>query len=111
MMKRVYFLGLLALISLFFVSEFSHDSVSAQQTSAAATEKPKATPTLVATPTPGPTIREEDIVEKVETELVNLNVRVVDRNNRPINNIQESEFKIFEDNVPQKIEFFSKSEV
>ena len=48
---------------------------------------------------------------KVDTELVNLNVRVVDRNNRPINNLQEGEFKIYEDNVPQQIEFFSKSEV
>jgi Ca-activated chloride channel family protein len=63
------------------------------------------------TPVAAPTIREEDVVEKVETELVNLSVRVVDRNNRPINNIPESEFKIYEDNVPQKIEFFSKSEV
>ena len=38
-------------------------------------------------------------------------MRVVDRNNRPINNLSESEFKVFEYNVPQKIEFFSKSEV
>jgi len=71
----------------------------------------KPTPTPTATPKPAPTIREEDIIEKVETDLVNLNVRVVDRNNRPVNNIQESEFKVFEDGVLQKIEFFSKSEV
>ncbi|MEO8572961.1 MAG: VWA domain-containing protein [Pyrinomonadaceae bacterium] len=105
-MKRVYFLGLFALISLFFVSQFLPGGVRAQQ---ASTGRAKASPSP--TPIPTPTIREEDIVEKVETELVNLNVRVVDRNNRPINNIQETDFKIFEDNVPQKIEFFSKSEV
>ncbi|MEO6334513.1 MAG: VWA domain-containing protein [Pyrinomonadaceae bacterium] len=110
-MKRVYFLGFFALIALLFVSEYLPGLVTAQQTSGGAASKPKATPTPVGTPIPAPTIREEDIVEKVETELVNLNVRVIDRNNRPINNIQESEFKIFEDNVPQKIEFFSKSEV
>jgi Ca-activated chloride channel homolog len=109
MMKRVYFLGPLALISLFFASQFLPDAAIAQQASTGSAVGTKATPTP--TPTPGPTPREEDIVEKVETELVNLNVRVVDRNNRPINNIQESEFRIFEDNVPQKIEFFSKSEV
>jgi Ca-activated chloride channel family protein len=109
MMKRVYFLGPLALISLFLAFEYLANSANAQQASTGVAARTKATPTP--TPTPGPTPREEDIIEKVETELVNLNVRVVDRNNRPINNVQESEFRIFEDNVPQKIEFFSKSEV
>ena len=42
---------------------------------------------------------------------MNLNVRVIDRNNRPINNIKQNEFKIYEDGVPQEIAFFSKSEV
>jgi Ca-activated chloride channel family protein len=36
---------------------------------------------------------------------------VIDRNSRPVNNLQEADFKIFEDNVPQEIDFFSKSEV
>jgi Ca-activated chloride channel family protein len=70
--------------------------------------KPPATPTP--TPTP-PTIKDEDQVIRVDTELVNLSVRVVDRNNRPINNLPEGEFNIFEDNVPQPIKFFSRSEV
>ena len=111
MMKRVYLLGLFASISLLFVSEYLPGAILAQKASVDPASRPRATATATPTPTPGPTIREEDIIEKVETELVNLNVRVVDRNNRPINNLQESEFKIFEDNVPQKIEFFSKSEV
>ncbi len=114
MMKRVYLLGIVALFSLFFVSELlSRSAVAQQAASVNRGQLTKATPTpaSTATPRPAPTIREEDLVERVETELVNLNVRVVDRNNRPVNNIPESEFKIFEDNVPQKIEFFSKSEV
>src|SRR4030095_1221155 len=110
-MKRVYFLGGLALLSLFFVSGFLLGPTSAQQASVNRVQLTKATPTPHSTPVPAPTIREEDIIEKVETELVNLNVRVVDRNNRPLNNLQQGEFKIFEDNVAQKIEFFSKSEV
>lgn len=74
-----------------------------------------ATPTPVATAvkpaaTP-PKITEEEGVITVDTELVNLNVRVIDRNNRPINGLAQNEFKIFEDNVPQQIEFFSRSEV
>lgn len=62
-------------------------------------------------PTPTPRISEDDQVIKVETELVNLNVRVVDRFSRPISNLRASEFNIYEDNVLQKIEFFSQSEV
>jgi Ca-activated chloride channel homolog len=106
-MERFYFLGLAGFLSLFFVAELMSGSTAAQVNPAGA--RPAPSPTV--TPRPAPTIFEEDVVERVETELVNLNVRVVDRNNRPINNIQQSEFKIFEDNVPQKIEFFSKSEV
>lgn len=62
-------------------------------------------------PTPTPRISEDTEVQTVETELVNLNVRVVDRFNRPIGNLKQGEFKIFEDNVAQSIEFFSQSEV
>lgn len=69
------------------------------------------TPTPPATASPAPKLGEEDEVYKVETELVNINVRVVDRNNRPINNVPESQFKIYEDGVLQRIGFFSKSEV
>ncbi len=65
-------------------------------------------PTTPATPPPTPT--PEDII-KIDTELVNLNVRVVDRNNRSITNLTKNDFKVFEDNVQQPIEFFSKSEV
>jgi Ca-activated chloride channel family protein len=63
-------------------------------------------PTLSPTPIP-----EEEGVEKVDTELVNIDVRVVDRNSRPVNGLQQKDFTIFEDGVPQKIDFFSKSEV
>jgi Ca-activated chloride channel family protein len=108
-MKRVYFFGLFALLSLLLSSQLLSRSGFAQTAGTNNVAAAKGTPTPV--PMPAPTIREEDIVEKVETELVNLSVRVVDRNNRPINNLTEGEFKIFEDNVPQKIEFFSKSEV
>lgn len=65
-----------------------------------------------ATPTPTPLpIKEEEGIITVDTELVNLNVRVIDRNNRPIGGIRQSEFKVFEDGVAQEIDFFSASEV
>ncbi len=81
------------------------DLASPFEPSAAQTIQPKATPS------PSPKIDDPDEVIKVDTELVNLNVRVVDRNNRPVNGLTQSDFKIFEDNQPQRIEFFSKSEV
>lgn len=103
-MKRIYFLSLVALVSLPIASEVSSRSGQAQTQPGTA----QSTPTP---PKPSPTIREEDIVEKVETELVNLNVRVVDRYNRPISTLPQSEFKVYEDNVLQKIEWFDKSQV
>lgn len=74
-------------------------------TAVAAAQSPAVSPTV------SPTPRLEDQEIKIDTELVNISVRVVDRNNRPINNLRQGEFKIYEDGVPQQIEFFSQSEV
>ena len=75
--------------------------------------KTSPTPTITITPTPSPTVNVFDENEKIiiETELVNLNVRVIDRNNRSINSLRKDEFKIFENNVLQEINDFSKAEV
>ena len=62
------------------------------------------------TPTPPEEFGEGEVV-KVDTELVTLNVRVIDRNNRPIDNVRENEFHVFEDGVEQPIEFFTREEV
>ena len=65
------------------------------------------------TPTPDPNsaeINEGDIL-KFNAELVTLNVRVIDRNNRPIGNISRDDFKVFEDGVPQPIFSFTEEEV
>ena len=78
--------------------------VSAQSRTPSPTATPSQSPTAKPTETP------EEVI-KVEIELVNLNVRVIDRNNRPVNNLLEKEFKVLEDGVAQQIDFFSKSEV
>lgn len=62
------------------------------------------------TPTPPEDYGEGEVV-KVDTELVTLNVRVIDRNNRPIDNVKESDFQIFEDGVEQPVAFFTREEV
>lgn len=68
----------------------------------------------VATPTPSPTpkkILEEEGVIRIDTELVNINVRVIDRNSRPIGGLKKSDFTVTEDGATQQIEYFSQSEV
>ena len=106
-MKRFSFAFFLAVTGFAFVLFYGSPAAEGQT---GGTERGR----TAAQPTPSPTppkINPEDEVITVETELVNLNVRVIDRNNRPINGVKESEFKIFEDGVPQTIEFFSFSEV
>jgi Ca-activated chloride channel family protein len=72
-------------------------------------------PPPVLKPKPTPTPQEEEFEEgsivRVNTELVTLNVRVIDRNNRPIDNVKQSDFHVLEDGVPQPIEYFTREEV
>ena len=63
------------------------------------------------TPTPGPEIIDPDSVLKINTQLVTLNVRVIDRNNRPIDNVRRTDFHVYEDGVAQPVEFFTREEV
>jgi Ca-activated chloride channel family protein len=62
------------------------------------------------TPTP-PTEIDPDSTITINTQLVNLSVRVIDRNNKPIDNVQKTDFHVYEDGVLQPIESFSKEEV
>jgi Ca-activated chloride channel family protein len=96
---------------------FSYPGASAQTVNRnPQTKTPTPAPSIrvssmpTASPTATPTPEEEEVI-RIETEEVNLNVRVVDRNNRPINNITQAEFKVYEDNVLQPITSFSKAEV
>jgi Ca-activated chloride channel family protein len=91
------------------------------------TPTPKATPkvppglvrpgqVILAEPPPdmanvlGAEIGEGGIV-KIDTDLVNLNVRVIDRNNRPIGDVRQDEFHVYENGVLQPIFSLSKEEV
>lgn len=75
------------------------------------TSTKKPVPTIVPPPTPLPTPEEDEGVITVETDIVGLNVRVIDRNNRPINGLTKNDFQVYEDNVLQEIDSFSKAEV
>lgn len=108
-----------------------------QQQGKPATASPQQTPTPKATPKPvmktsggtvnpgqvvlpdappdmanplGVEINENESIT-IDTDLVNLNVRVIDRNNRPIGNIRQEELNVFENGVLQPIFSFSREEV
>ena len=59
---------------------------------------------------PGQEVDPDEVVT-VESNLVNLQVRVVDRNNRPVNDVRPEEFRVFENGVQQQVQFVTKEEV
>jgi Ca-activated chloride channel family protein len=74
--------------------------------------EPPPVPRLKPTPTPTPPeVLDPDSIVRVNTDLVQLHVRVIDRNNKPINDVPQNAFHVFEDGVLQPIENFSREEV
>ena len=71
-------------------------------------------PTLIggSRPVPAPTATPEgdDEVIRVETNLVTMPVSVLDRDGRFISGLQQKDFKIFEDGVEQKLDYFQSVE-
>ena len=61
-------------------------------------------------PTPPPEVDEGSRIVS-NTDLVQLHVRVIDRNNHPIDNVPQDMFHVFEDGVPQTIASFTREEV
>ncbi len=60
-------------------------------------------------PTPTP-VAENDEVIRIETNLVTMPVSVLDRDGRFIAGLQQRDFKIFEDGVEQKVDYFQSVE-
>ncbi len=61
-------------------------------------------------PAPTATPAEDDEVIKVETNLVTMPVSVLDRDGRFISGLRQKDFKIFEDGVEQKLDYFQSVE-
>lgn len=55
-------------------------------------------------------LNEDEVIEKVESNLVNLNVRISAADVTSIANLQKSDFIVYEDDKPQEIEFFSTAD-
>ncbi len=84
------------------------------QTPAQTTPNPATTSTQTTpqtTPTPSDVVEDDNEVLQIDTEEVSLNVRVVNSGNRPVGNLRESSFKIYEDGVLQPITSVTTAEV
>jgi Ca-activated chloride channel family protein len=55
--------------------------------------------------------QKDDQTIRLGTDLVLLDVMVVDSSNKPIMDLKQDQFQILEDKTPQRIEFFSKEQV
>ena len=62
------------------------------------------------TSTSSGSVESEDVVQRVETNLITIPVSVFDRNGLYIPNLKKEDFKIFEDGKEQQIEYFGTSE-
>ena len=59
---------------------------------------------------PTPPVSEEDEIVRVETNLVTMPVSVIDRDGRFISGLQQKDFRIFENGVEQKVDYFQSVE-
>ena len=92
---------------------------SATTPAPAQTPQPGQAPKLRTQPTAEPDAPQEDPNQEVDpdevvtidTSLVTLHVRVVDRNNHPINDVSNSDFRVFENGVAQDVQFVTREEV
>src|SRR5436309_5728457 len=70
---------------------------------------PNAPPSTTA-PAKTKSLNSEDEVLKVDTDLVSTPVSVLDRNGRFIAGLKKTDFRIFENDVPQKVTYFQSEE-
>src|SRR5215213_1990654 len=91
-------------------------TIQAVKTVQTPTQNPSVNPSVNPSPTPAASATPEPVeadneVLKIDTEEVSLNVRVVNAGNRPVGNLKESSFRVYEDGVPQPITSVTTTEV
>ncbi|MBV9927066.1 MAG: VWA domain-containing protein [Acidobacteria bacterium] len=72
--------------------------------------QPTAEPDAPAKDEKGQEVGDDEVVT-IDASLVNLHVRVVDRNNRPINDVPDADFRVTENGVAQQIFHVEREEV
>ena len=73
--------------------------------------QPTAEPDAPAQDGAGEEVDDEDEPIRIDTNLVNLHVRVIDRNNHPVEGVRQSDFRVYENGVDQPIQFVTTEEV
>ena len=80
-----------------------------------ATQNTNPNPAVDPSPTPPSgtpeTVEDDNEVLQIDTEEVSLNVRVINASNRPVGNLKETAFKVYEDGVLQPITSVTTTEV
>ncbi len=61
-------------------------------------------------PTPTPSADGEDEVIKIETNLITMPVSVLDRDGRFVSGLEQKDFRIFENGIEQKVDYFQSVE-
>jgi Ca-activated chloride channel family protein len=98
-------ISLLAIVSCLFALELHAQSdAAARKTSLS---------NFPATPDDGAPAgqQKDDYVISVETELVVLHVTVTDKNGKPVADLKQNEFRVFEDKVEQQLKVFKREDI
>ena len=116
-MKRFAIFFCLAVIALGFTLNFAQSRRAAesngkrnQRQPAKPVESPTPPVNTTAQTLPENAETDDSEVIKVETGLVSMPVKVVDRNGKFIGGLTKENFKVFEDGVEQQIEYFSNEQ-
>lgn len=104
-MKRILLIGLVILFALNILRAQS-GRTKVYSESLPQTEKTQTNPQTETTENQTDT---DDII-KIDTDLVIIPAQITDRKGKPLLDLKQSEFKIFENGVEQKIEYFSNQE-
>ncbi len=118
-MKKFVFFFCLAVICLSFTINFAQSrKITPGSETTKKNQRPAASPTPPNNSTTSQTqqsadenaeVDDTDVI-KVETEVVSIPVKVLDRSGRFIGGLTKENFKVFEDSVEQEIEYFSNEQ-
>lgn len=116
-MKKIAFSFCLAIICLSFTINFAQSrKTSPNSETGKKNQRPVESPTPPSsdntaqqTPDENAEVDDSDVI-KVDTGIVSIPVKVLDRSGRFIGGLTKENFKVFEDNVEQEIEYFSNEQ-
>jgi VWFA-related protein len=115
-MKKFAIFFCLAILCLSSALSFaqSRKVTPSSETNKKANQRPEASPSPPVNATPEQSVdenaEEDSEVIKVETGVVSIPVKVLDRSGRFIGGLTRENFKVFEDDVEQQIEYFSNEQ-